>query len=180
MLRVGHPTSESSYKLHYPAETVLASLCPFRPFFLPFLSLPFPSFPFPFFSFHTLFFVLDFQRGALLGFFRLRLDTTSGFEISRNISRMFTIGMKGRLAFSPAILHRSKKTLFMDRGDLNPRHFGDSLGHLAMLEDGEYRLASEGESTIVLLPLCGLTYCDQGAQRTSLGMDKLLSLDAPR
>jgi len=37
----------------------------------------------------------------------------------------------------------------MDRGDLNTRHFGDSLGYLAMLEDGEYRLASEGRATHV-------------------------------
>ena len=41
----------------------------------------------------------------------------------------------------------------MDRGDLNPRHVGDSSGYLAMLEngEGEYRLASEGKSTIVFL-----------------------------
>jgi hypothetical protein len=35
----------------------------------------------------------------------------------------------------------------MDRGNLNPRHLGDSLGYMAMDEDGEFRLVSEGRAT---------------------------------
>jgi hypothetical protein len=49
---------------------------------------------------------------------------------------------------------------------------------MAMDEDGEFRLVSEGESTLVFCFDGVLHYCDQGAQRTALGMDELLSLDA--
>jgi hypothetical protein len=66
----------------------------------------------------------------------------------------------------------------MDRGNLNPRHLGDSSGYMAMDEDGEFRLVSGGESTLVFCFDAVLHYCDQGAQRTALGMDEHLSLDA--
>jgi hypothetical protein len=59
----------------------------------------------------------------------------------------------------------------MDQGGLNPRHFGDSSGYPVVVEDGEYILVSEGELTIVSCLNAVLHYCDQGTQRTALGMD---------
>ena len=78
----------------------------------PFLPLPFPfpsflpSFLPSFFSFHTLCFVLGSARraaGFCLGFDSTRRRDSGFFG---NISRMFTLGIKGMLAFSLVALHR--------------------------------------------------------------------------
>ena len=144
--------------IHYPAETVVALLCPFRPFLISLPSFPFPSPSLPSFSSipSSLFWV---QRGALLDLFRLRLDTTSGFGIFGQYFAYVHQRNEGNACVLTGRSSQIYNIISMDRGDLNPRRFGDSSAYLAMLEngEGEYKLASEGKSSIAFLSCYSLT-----------------------
>ena len=160
----------------------MASLVSFPPLSSP-PSVPSLSLPSLSLSFHTHFFVLVFQRGALLGFlWALARHHVEARDFSQYIVYVHhTNGGKACVLTSRS--SQIYNIIFMDRDDLHPRHFLDPSGYLArlasILDDGEYtssRLVSEGGSTIVFCLHAVSHYCcDQGAQRTSLGVDELHS-----
>lgn len=87
-------------------------------------------------------------------------------------------GYRGKACILTCRSSQTYNIISMDRDDSAPRHFLASSGYPSMLDDGEYtgiRLGSDGGSTIVYRLDAVLHCCDQGAHRTSLGLDEFHS-----